>query len=260
VSVLWLASYPKSGNTYLRLLLHAYRHGPPESSAALEAAFPDLHKLLFARRRLDPAGPVQEGGHVDGEPWLVKTHFRWSPRHPYAARTVGFVYVLRHPRDVLLSNARFFGLEGREALEAFAQEFAHHLGVPRWRRMGMGTWPGHVASWLGASGRWPHLFLRFEELRRDPAAVLEQVLRFLGWPVEAGRLERAVAGASLEAARALERRDREQGVLGAFGTPGGGPFVGEGRSRPTLAEAAGPEAEALFRERFGELMRLFGYA
>ncbi len=255
MSVLWLASYPKSGNTYLRLLLYAYRHGPPQTSAAVEAALPDLHKLLFTRRSLPPGAPGQ------ADPWLVKTHFRWSPRHPYAARTVGFVYVLRHPRDVLLSNARFFGLAGRQALQAFAQEFAHHLGVPRWRRMGMGTWPAHVASWLQAAGRWPHLFLRFEELRREPRAALARAVRFLGWELDQGRLERAVAGASLEAARELERRDRAQGLTAtAFGTPGGGPFVGEGASRPSLTEAAGPEAEALFQERFGELMRLFGYA
>lgn len=44
MKIIWLASYPRPGNTFLRFLLYHYFFGKLESSTELESKIPDLHK------------------------------------------------------------------------------------------------------------------------------------------------------------------------------------------------------------------------
>ena len=136
-SILWLASYPKSGNTWLRALLTNYkqdvdtpadinklRGGPIASSRDLfdemigfeasELTDSQIAQLRpVAYRRL--AAELSEGS-------LLKVHDAWTigptgePLFP-ADVTAGVVYIVRNPLDVAVSAASHWGVDLARAVE-----------------------------------------------------------------------------------------------------------------------------------------------
>lgn len=211
----WLASYPRSGNTWTRVLLHSYWHGAPESSDDIARTVPDLQAPNHARQ----AAARGRGGPAEGVR-LIKTHALWSPKHPYAARTAGAIVLVRHPKDVLLSCLNYhqvMGTQGRTPdgkpapfiPALYAKSFIHNGGDKVWRQQGFGYWHESVEAWTpGAGLAW--LLVRYEVLKGDPAGELGRMLRFMGVEPDAGRVELAVKAASFDNMRALEVREKTQ--------------------------------------------------
>lgn len=252
MKIAWIASYPKSGNTLVRLLLHNYFYGETDNSDLIDDRIPGLHRLLAENQAVNLDG--------DGIK-LIKSHFVFSDDHPYAQHTAAFIYIVRNPRDVLLSNARYLGAESsNHERRYFAETFIEQFGVPRWRKMGMGTWPQHIGSWLSAGAAVPHLFVKYEDLRAATEDCLADMVRLLGQTADSERLTAAVAGSSIEKARDHEIREKRLGRGRVFNPlPGGASFVGKGQMGQSL-KSIGPDLDAKFDDRFGQYMRLLGYA
>jgi aryl sulfotransferase len=251
MKVVWLASYPKSGNTFIRMLLHTYLYGKSQDSEEVGRRIPDIHRLLSQKKVLDIHGDQRI---------FVKTHFRLSGSHPYEEATAGCVYILRNPRDVLLSNARYLGANGNpDDLRKFSIAFINNFGVPRWRQMKMGSWPEHLASWLYAANRVPHIFIKYEDLRIDTANTLKRVVSFLGEESEDSRIQMAVNHCAIDEARKFEIEEKKHGRKSIYDDlPNNAPFVGEGKIAQSLAYI-GEDIEALYQDRFGKFVHMFGY-
>lgn len=256
LGVTWIASYPKSGNTWVRFLLYTYLVGPVESSAAVERAIPTLDST--------PDLP-----HRDGELTLVKTHHLYSALPP-GVETSGFIYIARHPKDVLLSNLNYQRLIQERAFNErvtdadYARLFIRHGGEPEWRFRGYGGLEEHIASWLDRPAV-PHIILRYEDLKADTRAQLRNIVEFLGLPIDEARLDRAVDLSSFEQMRALEQRERFAGKSSLIFPAGrtrearSRRFMNEGGSRHSIAHID-PEADRECDQRFGHLMARLGYA
>ncbi len=107
MGITWLASYPKSGNTWVRFILSNAIFGPADKSIDVNRRIPDLHRRL-PDDRLARAGD----GSDDGAPLLAKTHFELSDAHPELSRTDRALHIVRNPRDVLLSALNYRRLNG----------------------------------------------------------------------------------------------------------------------------------------------------
>jgi hypothetical protein len=251
MKLVWLASYPKSGNTFARMLLHTYLYGKSQDSGEIWGRIPDIHQILHQKNILDVS---------DGRQILVKTHFCLSDHHPNIEATTGYIYILRNPRDVLLSNARYLGADGnQDDLRRFSMSFINNLGVPRWRQMNMGSWPEHVASWLNSANRVPHIFIKYEDLRMDTANTLKRVVSFLGEVPEDSRIQMAVNHCAIDKAREFEKEEKRQGRKKIYvDMPNNASFVGEGKIAQSLT-CVGADVEALYQEKFGRFVSLFGY-
>ena len=94
--IMWLASYPKSGNTWLRFALAALMQPDFTKSAEVGAWIPDIHK-----------SPFQLKYHPQLNFAFAKTHFPFSPSLPHINETSGFIYIIRNPIDVLISNFNY---------------------------------------------------------------------------------------------------------------------------------------------------------
>jgi aryl sulfotransferase len=263
--ITWLASYPKSGNTWARFLLYSYFYDRPAQSTADVAQFiPDIHEVL-ARGQDLPS---------DGRPELiVKTHFRSSApeMRRYLPATARVIYIVRNPRDVLLSNLRYLGATTPEQRRQLADQFVTSGGLDHWATtFNMGTWGENVDSWYGdllrSDARIPSLHLRYEDLRESPGQEFTRMVEFLGWPVDPARINRAVGHASLERMRELEDREAAGSSTRPAGNVfgGAGPFVGEGRRNQPLS-SLGADIErryqALLRgsSPFARYARMFMY-
>lgn len=203
--IVWIASYPKSGNTWVRFLIAHLLKGGIESSAEVEALVPDAHKPINA-------AILRTDSLV-----FIKTHDLYTPQMALHAETVGVIYVLRNPLDVIASNLNYLRLRpdflradaaARAALEAnYVATFIATGGDPRWRALGRGGWSEHVASWLGRNVPFPRLVVRYKDLKADPAGFLARACRFVGLDRSEEEIARAVAECSFAGMRAMEERE-----------------------------------------------------
>lgn len=262
--VVWLASYPRSGNTWLRFLLYAYLHGTIHNTA-------DVNRLLPPILR-----PLPSDAHT--RPRIIsKTHFLFSPSHPLVDRTAAIIHIRRHPKDILLSGLNYHALNGAAPDPvAYARAFIGNLGDPEWKRMNFGTWEPSIRSWLGdraAAPRGsdpappdniPRAWTTFESLRADTAAELSRILSILNEPVDHARVADAVERCSIDNLRALEERESRAGAKGLF--PGaadarakGHRFMNKGVSGQSLNHIH-PELDAMFDDAFAPALARCGYA
>lgn len=247
MQVIWLASYPRSGNTWLRFLLHNYIYGEVRESGDVNRSIPPIH-----RYQLNDAyqGTI-----------LSKTHYAWSGAHPHRAQTLGFIYMLRNPKDVLLSSHNYAALKGTTRLnvEKFALEFIRCGGVPAWQRQGFGTWMEHIAGWL-ADQPLPHLVLRYETMLENPRACLRDLVGFLNIQIDEDRIARSVERSSFESLKKIERQEKETGVKNILfpGSKGqaakGVSFMHKGARGQSLAHIA-PQLDQLFDRQFTPIMQ-----
>ncbi|MFN2490074.1 MAG: sulfotransferase domain-containing protein [Actinomycetota bacterium] len=232
----FLASYPRSGTTWLRFLLFEALTGETAAFGATKHAVPSIGKQ-------DEARPVLHGGGR-----LIQTH------EPFCDGDRKVVYVVRDARSVVVSEHAWQGRSGfyDGPLDDFVAAFLAGESNP-W-----GSWGDHVAFWRHsppAAGE--HLLVvRYEDLRADTKKVFAEVLRFFDVTLEDAVLEDAIRHNSLEAMRAKEDEAKEQGWRSSanqdirFINSG---TVGGWREKLTAEQASAIE------ERFGDTMAALGY-
>ena len=222
--IIWLASYPKSGNTWLRAFLANYQAGgsePVDINRLPELSFADNRVRYFDQvagrptaglpfadtHRLRPAVHRLFAQARDGTV-LVKTHSVLSRIDDIPTitpeLTAAALYVVRTPLDVAVSFAHHFGLSVASAVHAIS--FAQLKSQPTGDTVAQpfSDWSSHVESWLDAPGLSVHM-VRYEDMHRAPARVFKGVIAFLGWPFEPERLRRAIRQSDFRTLAAQER-------------------------------------------------------
>jgi hypothetical protein len=264
-TVIWIVSYPKSGNTWVRFLTCNLVYGLQDSATALNRLAPDIHELAAV-----PEAPSALT--------FVKTHFPYSTAMPLAANTAAAIYVVRDPTDVMLSNFHYSqrsdagqrsgtGIEpSPQALAQYVDQYVAARGDPRWIQSKMGTWDGHVRSWLEGPESFPVLALRYEDLLANALGGAQKLCTLLGLSRTPQVIEQAVAGASFQRMREIEEADIRTRNVGIFYKPYLESAIGSGR-RFMRSGTAGEAARVLTPEQrqrvitvFGPLMRELGYA
>jgi hypothetical protein len=231
-SDVFVASYPRSGNTWLRFMLYEILVG--ESSS-----FKNVHQLVPDIGMQNKALPV-----LAEEGRLIKTHEPYLPQYKKA------IYLVRDARDVALSEFAF-----QKALGLAKDDFEIYL--PRFlngRVNPFGSWTSHVDSWMNAkdTGLADVLLVRFDEMRSQPENSLAQMMEFLGVPVKAETIRKAVANNSVEKMRDKEKvNPQKASAKGRFIRSGA---VGGWRERFT-------DAQAKLVERYaGNVLNRLGFA
>ncbi|MDR7276967.1 sulfotransferase domain-containing protein [Catenuloplanes atrovinosus] len=271
----WIASYPKSGNTWLRSMLTAYIGGAPaESLRGLQQLIPDIHPM------------IAEGGVPpwdDDGSYLVKTHF--LPDVPllrlYRDLSRKAVYIVRNPRDVLLSSLRMMHIsrDDTAACRRIAEGFiAHESFFADRGRIGIGSWTENLKAWSSPDivrRSFPDieiLTVRYEDMRGDPVGEFTEIVKFLelGRPVRDRDIQLAVDGSTIDRMREMEKKDKAGRkpppvTRWAGKEPGNAfSFIGEGKQGQSLA-FMGQDIEDAYRERlrdgseFAALAARFGY-
>lgn len=228
-NIVWLASYPKSGNTWLRAFLAnliADRGVPLTPSElrqygdaeALATRFSELAgrpstelgatELAAMRLRVHELIAQQARGTR-----LVKTHnFNGSfDGHPLINWQVsaGAVYVLRNPLDVAVSMTHHFGLTVEEAIDRLGDDRVASINDEMFVSHFVGSWSTHVKSWSDMAWRAPDkmIVLRYEDLLKKPAKYFAKAAKLIGLGQDEARIERAVDHSGFQTLAALEKRD-----------------------------------------------------
>jgi hypothetical protein len=224
---IWLASYPKSGNTWLRAVLSAWYSGFPARLDALvgqgvAARGPLDDALGIPSSDLTPAEVAILRPRVDellaassGDPLLRKTHDGLYPGpegEPVISvqATRSAVYMIRDPRDVAVSLAHHDGRDLDGVVDYLGDPNATRAGIPGALEYQVaqrtGTWSDHVRSWVD-DAPFPVHVLRYEDCLNDPMRAFGATLRFIHLdPLDDAGVSSAVAHASFDHLRAEESR------------------------------------------------------
>jgi len=258
VQLVWVASYPKSGNTWVRFLLYQYFHGKAENSIDVSRFIPDIHRP----GNMQAARPT--GGRL-----FVKTHFARGPQLPFQDRSEAAIYVIRHPRDAILSWLNYLKLNtdpAKMGVDRDAQHVRTFLtlgGAPEYAKMKFGTWEQHFTSWLDGASFPVHL-VRYEDLKSRGEAELTRIIEFLKLTPDPARVAEAVRLSGFDQMRALEVREKTSGK-GEVLFPGGTEkvkkgvfFMNKGQSGRSL-ESIAPGLDKAVEQRFAGAINRFGY-
>lgn len=198
----FLVSYPKSGNTWIRFLLANLLHaGARIDFSTIESIVPDIYQNNERSLQATP------------RPRIIKSHEYFDPRYGRV------VYLVRDPRDVLISFYHYQVMVKQIAedlpFETYAADFISGQVSP------YGSWGEHVGSWRGARDQKPgFLLVRYEDLSGQTIRQVARIARFLGVTVDASAVEVIVERCSANRMREMERtqagdwrplRDRRDG-------------------------------------------------
>lgn len=254
--VVWIASFPKSGNTWLRFLLAHLLFGPFDRSGDVQRRIPDIHR------------PLPEGGRpLFRGAQLYKTHWSFERCRAFGPKIAGAVCIVRDPRDVVASLLGYGKIEPGPPQLALVRDFVRFGGtLPRLREVGVPGWAEHVCGWLvDARRRIGLVSLRYEDLLADPVGQLARIAGCFGLEPRPEELAAAVRAASVERLRRLEGRERagsdDRADFLADLARRHGPgftFFPEARSG-TFRERLTDEEIALVEQAFAPLMRQLGY-
>ncbi|MGF1631924.1 MAG: sulfotransferase domain-containing protein [Kiloniellaceae bacterium] len=228
--ILWLASYPKSGNTWMRVFLANLILGEPEPlplPRINEVCSSEPNEVWFKPLTTKPVAGLSDkkvaalrvkaqerAAGLNKNIMPMKTHSLLGKDHGYPTisvkATIGVIYIVRDPRDVAISAADHYGLTLDQAVEMMADHAARGRGTPgNTVHELMGSWSDHVRSWT----RWKHtplLVLRYEDMLADPLGQLGGVARKLGITQDPARIRRAVEFSSF---KTLQAQERETGFI-----------------------------------------------
>lgn len=273
--IYWLASYPKSGNTWFRVLLDNLRGGGPVparinalSGNAISTSRAWLDEMLgyasadLSADEIDRLRPTLYRWTLRAPGVaIVKTHEAWTltaDGEPLLGReaTLGAVYLVRHPFDVAVSAAAHWRCSFDAAIERMGSTEAalsdSRRSLRPHIRQRLLSWSQHVRSWT--DGAAPNvLLLRYEDLLADTEHHFARAAIHLGLDADPVQVARAVQHSRFEE---LARQEREQGFRER--PPDVQRFFRSGRAGGWREALSTAQVDRLLNDH-GELMKALGY-
>jgi hypothetical protein len=191
----FLASYPRSGSTWLRFILFEVLAGEDAGFRKIEDRLPEIN----VHRGIRPILP--DGGR------LIKTHEQYRGDYKKA------VFLVRDIRDVFLSSYAGFSALGLASMVSKGDFDSFLLSFLEGKAYQMGSWQEHSRSWLESplAKNGNLLVVRYEDLRKNPEQNVARLLEFLGITPDAGKIRKAIENNSLQNMRAKEDRAKKAG-------------------------------------------------
>lgn len=195
--IIWIASYPKSGNTWLRALLSSYYYS---------------EKGLFEKKLLNYTGQFPEKSHFKyfnydhtivtetSKYWIKaqkiineKKQIRFFKTHNFFGQingnsftdknnSLGCIYIIRDPRNVITSLKNHYELNYNEALNFMMSEkkylYDYHKTNDYSDFQFISSWEKNYQSWK-MQNEIPVKIIRYEDLIEKTFATFEEVLDFI---------------------------------------------------------------------------------
>lgn len=191
----FLVSFPKSGNTWTRFLLANLR-------------FPDQPATWANIDRLipDPTGTTKRDLDRMPRPRIIKSHDPYDPRYPRV------IYVVRDPRDVVVSQYHYHRklkkIGDDSPVETFVRRFLAGETCPH------GSWGQNVVTWVATMEGDPRfLMLRYEDMVADTPRELRKIVAFLKLNTTEEQIAQAVERSSADRMRKLEQAQPDENGL-----------------------------------------------
>ncbi|MBI3159821.1 MAG: sulfotransferase domain-containing protein [Chloroflexi bacterium] len=202
----YLVSYPKSGRTWLRVLLSRYKQlllGVEDFELKLHASYSEtpLVTRQYIFSHADSAYTADQAGWpqkiADRLGWLGRVEYPFSLER---FRGAGVIFLVRDPRDVTVSDYHQQVKRSKEVPPMPLSRFIRSrlFGVRR---------PVAFLNYIAHQrAEFKHMFTHYEDLHRDPTGELTRMLEFAGLPLRPELVQESVDYARFENMRKMEAK------------------------------------------------------
>ncbi len=191
-NIFWLASYPRSGNTWMRTMLASVLsqiNNEKFDYSKIQSKVPAFGRRLIPNHR---------------KKCILKTHRYPSTYHKKV------IYIYRSGLDVAISEYKFE--VKKHGWNGSFDEFLKHC-----------SWRSHVYAWLIEKNDLQLLPVKFEDMKKDTSGQLQDVIEFLGLDgVTQNHIDNAVKDADINKMRRADDSTRNKESLN---------YVGRGKVR-----------------------------
>ena len=234
----WLASYPKSGNTLVRSLLASYFFSKDGiyNFDLLKNIKQFPHAALFKSLGFDIKNEkeliknyikAQESINQKNQIQFLKTHsylFNIDGNgFTDLNNTLGSIYIVRDPRNVVTSLANFLDISITKATDHLIH--SPHIGgiessnkIEDLMKTYTGTWNGNFNSWKSFKPNGKYLLIKYEDLIADKEESLKKILKFvynlknINFETDETKIKNVVESTSFKEMKNLEK---EKGFMEA---------------------------------------------
>jgi aryl sulfotransferase len=224
--ITWLASYPKSGNTWFRVFLTNYlkEDGQPADINKLSIAnfsdrqwwddalgwnTSDFTEEAISDARFDIQDSIAARSLQNP---IFKTHDSFLDSRskirlfsPAAIR--GSIYIVRNPLDVALSFANHMNQPVDVAIKKMNNmdaRLADNSAATRPQlTQSLGNWSWHVTSWADSPDSKVHV-MKYEDMLAQPALTFTRACEFIGLPLDDQKIQRALEYSKFETLKGQE--------------------------------------------------------
>ena len=229
--IVWLASYPKSGNTWFRVLLSNLlsKESTPVDINTLYATPIASNRELFdeatglSASDLTPEeidnlrpGVYEYEARNTNELLFQKIHDAWlmtESGEPMFSKMVthSVVYFVRNPLDVAVSFSNHLCKPLEATAKIMADETYAFSSTPSrlhlQLRQRLLTWSNHVQSWVDKSDL-PIIVLRYEDMKTNPIAAFSKAIEFIGINASDEEIKMAIRHSDI---KEMQKQEAEKG-------------------------------------------------
>ena len=197
--IFWIASYPKSGNTWLRTLISSYYYSDDgiysDNIIKRIGQFPEkMHFTDFDYNQnivTDTSRfwiKAQEKINKDKKLKFFKTHNTFGALNNNHftdnKNSIGAIYIIRDPRNVITSLMNHYELDNEQAIKWMTNEKNYIYDVSKFKEDGysdfqfVSSWNTNYKSWT-VQKKIPIKFIKYEDLLNQTFAVFKDVINFI---------------------------------------------------------------------------------
>ena len=230
--IIWLASYPKSGNTWMWFFIKSY-FNPPNKKFSLnhDKDDPYLLETFPTQRRFNELN-IKYDDFLDlSKNWInlqyfinlnnktnyLKTHNAMctvnNNKFTDIKNTKGAIHIVRDPRDVLVSYSSYKNENINKTLEILLSDNSYEYASfeeKRYKRSLMGSWSSHYNSWKSYKSQ-ETLLVKYEDMVNKSNSTFLKVLNYLKKinkiEVDQNKMRHAIKETSFENLKRLEIKE-----------------------------------------------------
>ena len=192
--IIWIASYPKSGNTYLRSFIASYyfsKKGKFDFSLLLNILqFPSVK---FTKKNINSEKEASQNWIYNQREFFsgntvqfLKTHNSLEEfngnKFTTKRETLGAIYIVRDPRNLITSLTHHYSFNYNEAYSKIIDENSQLLqkisGNDYSNFTFLGSWSNHYKSWKNNKD-FEILFIKYEDLEHDKFETFKKIIYFI---------------------------------------------------------------------------------
>ena len=191
---IWLASYPKSGNTLVRSLLSSYFFSKDGifNFELIKNIKQFPIKELFLKNGVDINNEkevirsylkVQESFNIKNSIQFLKTHsYLFNiENNPFTKLeySLGVIYIVRDPRNVVLSSSNHNSQSNERSTEDLIIGRELRYKGKENIKVYTGTWGGNFNSWKSFKSVNKYLLIHYEDLIKEKDKIFYEILKFI---------------------------------------------------------------------------------